>query len=48
MSKNLYADTDRLSLSKVRHNWQHWRNTRRTPQFVALLTPRTTFSTGSL
>ena len=29
MSTNLYADTDRLSLSKVRQNWQHWRNTRR-------------------
>ena len=29
MNTNLYADTDRPSLSEVRHNWQHWRNTRR-------------------
>ena len=29
MSTNLYTDTDRLSLSEVRHNWQHWQNTRR-------------------
>ena len=29
MSTNLYTDTERLSLSEVRHNWQHWQNTRR-------------------